>query len=240
MQQASAAPANAAAEATTPTPAVAGTQAQVAVPTTSAELRGLTAQRSELERQLEQLMDRRQQLARQRQSMAGRQGEGLDQRIGLIDQQAAQIERTLMQLNTAIAQGTAQVAATSGDEAFSSFSQFDPGAQLRRDVRNAAEDAVIETMVGGAFGALALYLIVWRGIIRRFIWKKKPVVAPAIPDHSPRLEQLQQSVDVIALEVERISEAQRYLAKVMNERALGAGEAQPVSVKNRDVIGDRR
>ena len=34
-----------------------------------------------------------------------------------------------------------------------------------------------------------------------------------------RLEQLQQSVDAIALEVERISEAQRFIAKLEQERA---------------------
>jgi hypothetical protein len=96
-------------------------------------------------------------------------------------------------------------------------------------------------MFGSAAGLLAIY-VVWRGVIRRFIWKKKPVpvVTATVPDHSPRLEQLQQSVDVIALEVERISEAQRFLAKVINERALGAGEAQPLSVKSRDAASERR
>lgn len=214
---------------------------QVAVPTTRGELNGLTAKRSELERQLEQLTDRRQELYQQRQRMGIQEGAGHDQRIGLLDQQTAQIERELMQLNTAIAQGTERVAATAGEGELG-FTMQDPNAsQLRRDVRSAAEDAVIETMFGSAAGLLAIY-IVWRGVIRRFIWKKRPApaVTATVPDHAPRLEQLQQSVDVIALEVERISEAQRFLAKVINERALGAGEAQPVSVKNRDVASERR
>jgi hypothetical protein len=37
--------------------------------------------------------------------------------------------------------------------------------------------------------------------------------------HDNRLEQLQQSVDSIAIEVERIAEAQRFVAKLMAERA---------------------
>ena len=235
-----------AATSATPAPAIAGqgtnvaTPAQIAVPSTRAELNGLVAKRSELERQLDQLTDRRQELFQQRQRMAAQEGAGHDQRIGLLDQQTAQIERELMQLNTAIAQGTERVAATSGEQ-FAVTVQDQDAGQLRRDVRNAAEDAVIETMFGSAAGLLAIY-IVWRGIIRRFIWKKKPApaVTAAVPDHSPRLEQLQQSVDVIALEVERISEAQRFLAKVINDRSLGAGEAQPVSVKNRDAAAERR
>jgi exonuclease VII large subunit len=228
--------------AATPTQATTvGTPAEVSIPSSRAELNGLVAKRSELERQLEQLTERRQELFQQRQRMGRQEGQGLDDRITLIDQQSTQIEREVMQLNGSIAQGTAQVAAQDGGAPFT-FTEQDPNAsQLRRDVRNAAEDAVMETMFGSAAGLLAIY-VVWRGVIRRFIWKKKPVpvVTATVPDHSPRLEQLQQSVDVIALEVERISEAQRFLAKVINERALGAGEAQPLSVKTRDAASERR
>jgi len=210
-------------------PAVAGTpvqttvgQAQVAVPTTRAELNGLVAKRSELERQLENLTDRRQELFQQRQRMGRQEGQGHDERISLIDQQTTGLEREIMQLNGAIAQGTAAVASQGGGE---QFTVQDPNAsQLRRDVRSAAEDAVIETMFGSAAGLLAIY-VVWRGVIRRFIWKKKPapaVTASPAPDHSPRLEQLQQSVDVIALEVERISEAQRFTARLLAERQAPA------------------
>jgi hypothetical protein len=45
--------------------------------------------------------------------------------------------------------------------------------------------------------------------------------AGALPHDAP-LQQLQQSVDAIALEVERIGEAQRYTAKLMSDRARTA------------------
>lgn len=195
--------------------------------------------RSELESQMRSLTERRQELHSQRQRMGRLEGQGHDNRIALIDDQTTQIEREVLQLNAAIAQGTATVGAIGNAEQFAGTSELSD--QLSRDVRNAAEDAVMGTMFGSAAGLLAIY-VVWRGI-RRFIWKKKPapaVMAAAAPDQSPRLEQLQQSVDVIALEVERISEAQRFLAKVLNERALGAGEAQPVSAKNREAAPERR
>ena len=47
-------------------------------------------------------------------------------------------------------------------------------------------------------------------------------VAPATLETQQRLQQLQQSVDAMALEVERVGEAQRYIAKVAAERAKNA------------------
>jgi hypothetical protein len=47
--------------------------------------------------------------------------------------------------------------------------------------------------------------------------KVRELGGPRLDDS--RLEQLQQSVDSIAIEVERIAEAQRFTAKLMAERA---------------------
>jgi hypothetical protein len=64
--------------------------------------------------------------------------------------------------------------------------------------------------------------------ISRLIWKRATAPArPAISDQATqqKLEQLQQSVDTIAIEVERVSEAQRFVTKLLGERerpALGA------------------
>jgi hypothetical protein len=69
--------------------------------------------------------------------------------------------------------------------------------------------------------------------ISRFLWKRSTNAPPAIrSDHATheRLEQLQQAVDAIAIEVERISEGQRYVTKVIGNRGLGAGDAEPMRV----------
>ncbi len=61
------------------------------------------------------------------------------------------------------------------------------------------------------------------------------LIAQALVD---RLTRLDQAVDTIAIEVERISEGQRFLTKVMTEngaRALGPGPAQPVEVHAREA-----
>lgn len=67
----------------------------------------------------------------------------------------------------------------------------------------------------GAFGMIA-YTI--RGI---FVLIGKRIEAkhakPSIPPSDERLERIEQAVDAIALEVERISEGQRFTAKLLAE-----------------------
>ena len=88
-----------------------------------------------------------------------------------------------------------------------------------------------EWMHGGthaALLALTLYLVVLLrpGARRTFD------DTSAIDDESPqpaslgdqRMEQLQQSVDAIAIEVERIGEAQRFNAKLAAKQGEGSGE----------------
>lgn len=68
--------------------------------------------------------------------------------------------------------------------------------------------------------------------LSRFIWRRSSPSArqpAADAQTTQRLEQLQQSVDTIAIEVERISEGQRFVTKVLTDRGmLGAGAAEPV------------
>ena len=63
------------------------------------------------------------------------------------------------------------------------------------------------------------------------LWRLSNRSARALPADAaledPRLEALQQSVDAVALEVERIGEAQRFNAKLQAERNESAREARP-------------
>ena len=68
---------------------------------------------------------------------------------------------------------------------------------------------------------LAATYVVWRLVAR--------TRQPSLPDvHSAdaRLDHIQESLDAIAIEVERIGEAQRYAVKVVTERA-GNAPAKP-------------
>ena len=99
----------------------------------------------------------------------------------------------------------------------------------------------------------------------RRIWRGKPAVSAQADAVSPRLERLEQAVDSIAIEIERIAEGQRFVTKVFAERppqahaspvapdamprdaasalgeakpflALGAGPIEPIRVSERQSV----
>jgi len=214
-----------------------------AVPTNRAELDALLLKRNELQNQLESLTRRRQSLATQRQRVSASSGGELDARMALIDQRSAQIEQEIFQADEAVATAMGRgiaLDASARSQITSSTSQPLTESAMRSLIRNQVSDAVMESMLMTGlvvFGAA----VVWKGI-RRLFRKKKPAPA-AIPDPTARLEQLQQSMDVIAIEVERISEGQRFMARTLNDRGIGPGEAQHLPAKERAAIplrDDRR
>jgi hypothetical protein len=80
------------------------------------------------------------------------------------------------------------------------------------DVANFGVVAVIIVGMVGSLGAIAKWLA--RG------WNQKPQAreVPNVLQMEARFDQLQQSVDAIAVEVERIAEAQRFSAKLLAEK----------------------
>jgi hypothetical protein len=66
----------------------------------------------------------------------------------------------------------------------------------------------------------------------RLIWKRAtsraPTTAQLAPDSSRRLERLEQGMDAIAVEIERISEGQRFVTRLLSEgRVAGVREEEP-------------
>ena len=68
------------------------------------------------------------------------------------------------------------------------------------------------------------------------MWKRgsAPRYAPPSPENTQRLERIEQAIDSIAIEIERVSEGQRFVTRLMAERqsAIGAGgaPAQPIAM----------
>lgn len=101
--------------------------------------------------------------------------------------------------------------------------------------------------LGGAVIVFILFPIAI-GLSRR-LWRGRPAapIPPAINDIPNRLDRLEQAVDAIAIEVERISEGQRFVTKMMAERngadqkqSLGAGAIEPVRVGERQAVKEER
>jgi hypothetical protein len=56
----------------------------------------------------------------------------------------------------------------------------------------------------------------------------REALPPKVPlEISSRLERMEQAIDSIAVEVERISEGQRFTTKLLSERPLGAPQQLP-------------
>ncbi|MHB1862856.1 MAG: hypothetical protein ACYCVL_07770 [Gemmatimonadaceae bacterium] len=66
------------------------------------------------------------------------------------------------------------------------------------------------------------------GIIPLLAWRRgKPARNPAFErDVADRLNRLEQSIDAIAVEIERVSESQRFVTKIMSDRGLGLASAR--------------
>jgi hypothetical protein len=75
--------------------------------------------------------------------------------------------------------------------------------------------AIVMSVIVGSIGALA---VIGTMVMYAFRRSKRPVALPQ-QNYDDRFAQLQQSVDAIAVEVERIAEGQRFSAKLLSDGA---------------------
>lgn len=208
-----------------------------AAPAGDQELTELVVQAERFKQQLSELSVRRRELLEQTILMPKEQRGGHEARIAEIDARSAALEKQLYATEDAIVRaGSARTKAAVQGQGSGTGTLLDPRGPTQRDVQQAVREAIRGSVFGTAFSILAVYMV-YRGF-RRFVWRRKP--APAFPDNTAQIAQLQQSIDVIALEVERISEGQRYVAKVLGDRAVGPGAAQQVAVPKGQPVGAER
>ena len=83
---------------------------------------------------------------------------------------------------------------------------------MDQDVANFAVVAVVIVLMAASLSA------VWVGLVRGLRKPSPTRDLPIASQFEQRFDQLQQSVDAIAVEVERIAEAQRFSAKLLAEK----------------------
>src|SRR5688500_90919 len=187
-----------------------------------ADIGMMMAQRDELKEQLELLADRRGQLVRQLETGpdAGVRRE-LETRLREIDTRSSRLDDQIASLNDRITQGVAPGT---------------PGAPVIVDVPRVTvpEIRIPSSMfpgrrgpdmreIGGIMAAEAILLALigldfWRFGMRRM----REQIDRLLTGQTQQLNQLQQAMDVIGVEVERISEGQRYVAKVLADGSPAA------------------
>ena len=79
------------------------------------------------------------------------------------------------------------------------------------------EDIVIPIAFFVTAIIISIGLPLVRGLIRR--WDRAGVQPQQSPDTTARLERIEQAIDAMSLEVERIAEGQRFVTRLMTDNA---------------------
>ena len=185
---------------------------------------GARQQRNELRDQLERLEDQRNELQTElRQSTGDVDKKGLEQRLANVDTRILDVEKQL-------AQADADVARTAAI----------PGAvQEPRPIPRQGPPEEVFVLAG-----LFMFIVILPLSIAyaRRIWRRGAAVVSAIPQEIyDRFSRLDQAIDSVAIEVERIGEGQRYLTRVYadQQKGIGAGPAERIDAPERERVGDR-
>lgn len=198
------------------------------------QLDGLNMRRTELRSQLKELNRRRNELDEQRHVATQAARPGLEARIAEIDARTARIDQQIASLDDQIAAGAERLAAAGGAQHQGvvvdvpairipqiSMPPMDVGGRGRRtEMRDVAGFMALEAVLLGLIG-----VVFWRFAMKRM----RDQFQRMFESQSQQLSQMQNAVDVIGIEVERISEGQRYVTKVISDGSRGA--ALPVERK---------
>jgi hypothetical protein len=133
--------------------------------------------------------------------------------VGQLDQATMRLDQLQTRLDAFLSgeAGAAPVVSTGGD--------FPPGL-TGETIRDIAQDATRGFFI--LIGALAIGIPLVRAFAR---WLDRRTHVTPAADLAPRLERIEVAIDSVAIEVERMAEAQRYSSKVLSElRALPAPE----------------
>lgn len=196
----------------------------IVAPKTEAQLDALTERRDELRDQLESLNDQRGQLANQisRLSSDDALRAGPMNQLRATDQRIAQVSADLAASDELIA--AAKANGVGNEEAGAPQVIRIPDVRIPNPVvwRGSQEPPWQERLLNNAavtipttFATVILLggLMYWR--ISRSL---KNQLARLIDAQSSRLDELQRSVDTVAVEVERVSEGQRFVTKLVGDK----------------------
>jgi hypothetical protein len=193
------------------------------------DVAALRARASELSNQLRSATNSRSEVQRQLRGATGADRAGLEQRLGVLDARIARLEGTLEDNGT-------QLASLAASRTAGSQPAF-PGDNFSR---NRAMDNLVPIVI-------VLFVLSPIAVsISRMFWKRGSMPKHSVqsPENAQRLERMEQAIDSIAIEIERVSEGQRFVTRLMSDRqnALGAAQApaQPIAIPVGETVGTPR
>lgn len=210
-------PAPAVAQTTTPTVVTTvgpdGKPQELAVPRTQAEVEQLLRQRSELSEQLSSVSSRRNGLSEQIKSAPdGASRTGLEDRLRILDQRIVQIESDLASVGRQLSSAPAAlVASTEAASRPNGGDEFEEGAAT-----------------GGFFTALVLVPLVLYFARRRWRRQGKTARPSLAGETADRLERMERGMEAIAIEIERVTEGQRFVTRLLSESHAPVGASHRI------------
>ncbi|MDB4912715.1 MAG: hypothetical protein JWM95_359 [Gemmatimonadetes bacterium] len=196
---------------------------------TSSDIGLLRSRASELSDQLSSAVRRRSSIQQQLRGAEGKDRAGLEERLGILDKRIARLESDIDENGKTLASLPAQYAGTSTPFSGMNMGRGDPMSG------NFVPVAIVFTIFVLAPIAVSISRMFWRR-------GSMPRVAPAPADQTERLQRMEQAIDSIAIEMERVSEGQRFVTRILAEGrpGIGAGSAQPIPVPVGEQLGARR
>lgn len=183
------------------------------------EAEGLRMRLSLLRDELQDAASRRRTIASQLRSTDSKAVPGLERRMSELDDRIIALEREITTTGLRLTSTSPEILSQAAQV---SSSDIDPNV-----LANNIVDEIVPIVA-----IISIFVLAPIGLaISRLIWKRAsaPRRAPVDTGTQQRLEGLQQSVDTIAIEVERISEGQRFVTRLLSDRErslLGAEGAR--------------
>src|SRR5688572_22353231 len=187
-------------------------------PLTPTEASILRNQRSEMSSQLNSAQGRREEILDELRNAPAGTEQGLRDQYQVLSDRIVAIENDIEGSGRILRTGQVPASMTIVPPRFSASNRTDDAE------RGAALAATILIPIG------AIYM--WRAFRRRRRGNRREVEAHT--EHDARFERLEQAVDAIALEIERVGEAQRYQAKLLTEANMMPVIAQKETVRARE------
>lgn len=191
---------------TAPPPVTAVTAVTDAAPSATLVYRAASAQRDELQGQLRTLVEQRHGLLRELEdhgSVPGQASSGMQQRIGQIDLRIADVDKAIVAADLAVARAASI-----------------PGAVTIEPPRMRDGPPREAFFAGGTLVLLLAVIVPISMAYARRIWRKNVAGVAELPrELIERFSRLEQTSEATALEVERIGEGQRFVTRLLTDRA---------------------
>lgn len=191
-----------------------GTAQTLSIPLTRQDVADLRERREELSSQLTSAAGRRRRLAADlRANPEGPARTGLEGRLAVLDNRLAQLESDIASTGRQLSAAPQGLLASEG-------------ISLNRDI---PENVM---RISGVFTFFVLFPLAFA--FARRMWKgagRAPAQVAFPAESAQRLERLEQGMEAIAIEIERVAEGQRFVTRLLSEAApggkIGSGSQQP-------------